>query len=305
MAFCTVECPPGGASAFTAPAGAEDTSCSVVYGVRRVDLFRDLGLNRQDFGEGGSTAHAAQLTARLASVLNEMYACAAFRQLRRRGGDPVASELCLAALSWRMKVLEDDVLEVLLTGQVLAAPARRTPPTLRELGPSLRFLVPQGTAALHRAAPPPEEDRAWRHDADAAGVPPAAAGPRLLRRAQWLQQELMSPVLVSALSSVPHRQVRDYCGLVTVHMIKETANVVRQFESLQVFYRGFVAEALLTARAHVLARGGDALLSFRINTLKLSEDRRRAYAVISISGDAAKLCAGEKPNAAAPPPLIF
>ncbi|CAK9086542.1 C2 domain-containing protein 5 (C2 domain-containing phosphoprotein of 138 kDa) [Durusdinium trenchii] len=72
-------------------------------------------------------------------------------------------------------------------------------------------------------------------------------------------------------------------------MIKETVNVTRQFESLQVFYHQFVAEALLTAKAHVLAVGGDALLGYRINNLFLREDKRRAYAVISISGDAAKL----------------
>uniref|UniRef100_A0A7S0FG36 C2CD5 C-terminal domain-containing protein n=1 Tax=Pyrodinium bahamense TaxID=73915 RepID=A0A7S0FG36_9DINO len=98
-----------------------------------------------------------------------------------------------------------------------------------------------------------------------------------------------SSVLVCALSAVPHCQVERYCGLVTVHMIKETVNVTRQFESLQVFYHQFVAEALLTAKARVLAVGGDALLGYRINNLFLREDTRRAYAVISISGDAAKL----------------
>merc|ERR1712000_659618 len=97
---------------------------------------------------------------------------------------------------------------------------------------------------------------------------------------------------------LPHCQVERYCGLVTVHMIKETVNVTRQFESLQVFYHQFVAEALLIAKAQVLAAGGNALLGYRINNLFLregaennlffSEDRKRAYAVISISGDSAK-----------------
>merc|ERR1712048_752841 len=96
-------------------------------------------------------------------------------------------------------------------------------------------------------------------------------------------------VLVSALSSVPHCQVECYLGLITVHMIKETVNVTRQFESLQVFYHQFVAEALLSAKAHVRAVGGNGLLGYRINNLFLREDKRRAYAVISISGDAAKL----------------
>merc|ERR1719401_711467 len=83
MAFCTVECPPGGAQTFKTPCDDGDgPTCSVVYGVRRVDLFRDLGLDKQACSEGAATLHATtQLTARLADVLNEMYACALFRQL--------------------------------------------------------------------------------------------------------------------------------------------------------------------------------------------------------------------------------
>merc|ERR1711920_1075675 len=97
------------------------------------------------------------------------------------------------------------------------------------------------------------------------------------------------PALASALSTAPDCQVERYCGLVTVHMIKENVNMTRQFESLQVFYHQFVAETLSTAKAPVLAVGGDALLGYRINNLFLREESRRAYAVISISGDAAKL----------------
>jgi len=120
---------------------------------------------------------------------------------------------------------------------------------------------------------------------------PGAASPPCLDN--WISVEPdmigVRPVLVSALSTAPDCKVERYCGLVTVHMIKENVKVTKQFESLQVFYHQFVAETLSTAKAHVLAVGGDALLGYRINNLFLREESGRAYAVISISGDAAKL----------------
>ncbi|CAJ1344369.1 unnamed protein product [Effrenium voratum] len=102
----------------------EDGNCSVVYGVRRVDLFEDLGLDKDASIGTGAVQITAMLTQCLAKVLNEMYACLLFREMVRRG----SAICCLAALSWRIAVLEDDVIELVLTGQLLAtSPGKALP----------------------------------------------------------------------------------------------------------------------------------------------------------------------------------
>lgn len=320
--LCTVDCPPDGTGIFQGRAPAEvelvgpthkDGSCSVVYGVRRVDLFEDLGLDRSAvIGSAGvgSVQITAMLTKHLAKVLTEMYACMLFREMVRRG----PAICCLAALSWRIAVLEDDVIELVLTGQLLATnaePGKSTSqisqPSSLPLRPSVELQASQ-PAAVHAISEGPRgtttNELLWHtlhlkqfrsHEPlqSIESEPPRDEGCHRRSDQEWVPDasvaEADKPVLVSALSSIPNCEVEQYCGFVTVHMIKETVNVTRQFESLQVFYHQFVAEALLTAKAHVLAVGGDALLGYRINNLFLREDKRRADAVISISGDAAKL----------------
>jgi len=420
-----VECPPGASRMFrTVPGVEEQEASSVVYSMRRVDLFEDVGLDRGAIRAGAATARAASmLTARLAEVLNEMYACVLFRQLMRHSGGPIRCSL--AALSWRLGVLEDNILEIVLTGQMLGAPAPEggQQHLAKQRNQLLRFLVPEGVVprspsaqvpelairrqierrcaphtlgcqdgtmptslklvrrtrhlrqlpATHAAAyalrplqsralpashgsegsaslaivgspapwgpsmtslsaPSPDRGRqspelteaaaaavgvdthvstpvgAAGQAEDVQGSPPegqsdlisvfglaatvgAASSPCLGDDRISVESDMIGarPVLVSALSTAPDCQVERYCGLVTVHMIKENVNVTKQFESLQVFYHQFVAETLSTAKAHVLAVGGDALLGYRINNLFLREESGRAYAVISISGDAAKL----------------
>ncbi|CAE7589333.1 c2cd5, partial [Symbiodinium necroappetens] len=334
--LCTVDCPPDGTDVFHEPAegwsparsatGAWKDTSSAVYGVRRVDLFEDLGLDRGTcVAHAGSVQITARLTHHLGKVLTEMYACMLFREMVSRG----CTLCCLAALSWRIAVLEDDVIELVLTGQRLAEmstpsegkpwrshghgatssaaaggtgeeaadmstrPCGQAPVgiTTRDLlWHTLHLKQPSRWQGSLRAIRPRHllVDDAAEQVADLAeGCHRHGAAHEWVADGESLEAD--KPVLVSALSSIPYCQVERYCGLVTVHMIKETVNVTRQFESLQVFYHQFVAEALLTAKAHVLAVGGDALLGYRINNLFLREDKRRAYAVISISGDAAKL----------------
>eukprot|EP00913_Durusdinium_trenchii_P009734 g9146.t1 len=288
------------------------------------------------------------LTKHLAKVLTEMYACMLFREMVRRG----PAICCLAALSWRIAVLEDplfgcgegkkpfftepdirtshaphppnpgierfsactrwqdDVIELVLTGQLLATNAEPGKSTSQISQPSSLPLRPSvelqdrtdGPAFLHDSWPTQEGPRGtttnellWHtlhlkqfrsHEPlqSIESEPPRDEGCHRRSDQEWVPDasvaEADKPVLVSALSSIPNCEVEQYCGFVTVHMIKElrtqngmkTVNVTRQFESLQVFYHQFVAEALLTAKAHVLAVGGDALLGYRINNLFLRED---------------------------------
>lgn len=385
MSLCTVECPPGGPQMFQ-PHGGDDPASSVVYGVRRIDLFEELGLDRAACVAGAGSARAvSQLTRRLAEVLNEMYSCVLFRQLvqRKWGTMPVC---CLAAVSWRLAVLEDDVIELVLTGQMLAS---RCTAEANATDPRIRFLVPHSVAMMKQPEPdlsssanaeamvgsPVSGNRgalrtmdansapraiSWRSETEArsrqvvqeeastefvscaAGAASVPSSLSLAKHAMHLRNTsfvaaFMRPiqanasvasaspsteesatkeeqtrtrtceassqncsaerdgpgsfVLVSALSSVPCCTVERYCGLVTVHMVKETADIRGQFETLQVFYHQFVAEALLIAKAQVLAVGGNALLGYRINNLFLhtGKHNKKAYAVISISGDAGKL----------------
>ncbi len=44
------------------------------------------------------------------------------------------------------------------------------------------------------------------------------------------------------------------------------------------------------ARAHVLSRGGNALLGYRVDVFRMiEENRNQAYSIISLSGDAVRV----------------
>merc|ERR1712032_729038 len=73
-----------------------------------------------------------------------MYGSILFRQRVRHGGDSVLC--CLAAMKMRLTILEDNILEIVLTGQMLGAPA---PDGIQKRlavnqHPLLKFLVPGG-----------------------------------------------------------------------------------------------------------------------------------------------------------------
>lgn len=343
ISLSTVECVPGSTQAFQA-VNCKDPQYKIMHHVRRVHLFKDLGLDQKACTATPSTHAVSELTRRLSEVLNETYSAVVFRQLENHSPDSVP-KCNLASLSWRISVQdkEEDVIELVLTGQMLcAAPSsaigRDCPAdVLGQLPPtkapswqsghsagsgqpgSVRFLVAHGASQLSRVSESPQEF-AQRSDASrechteqvVVDVPksPVTSMPSSHRQdtspefgashattsSSTSAENCPASVLVSALSSVPHKKVERYCCLVTVQLIRETRNRARDFE-LSAFYQEFVDEALEIARAHVRILGGNALLGYRINSHKLerwdeSQDRQHNYAILSISGDAVKLSRG-------------
>ena len=95
-------------------------------------------------------------------------------------------------------------------------------------------------------------------------------------------------VFVTPLCSLPNAKIIKYLGMVTVHLVKETTSLKREYsDSIELFYHTFVAEALEIAKAQVYAAGGNCYLSFSISNLQLGTTDNRAYALINCSGDAA------------------
>jgi len=92
---------------------------------------------------------------------------------------------------------------------------------------------------------------------------------------------------ITPLSSMPGMVVVKYLGPVQSMMIKETENATRS----AVGFGGAAHSALLEAhsllRANVAARGGNALLSFRMQECSIKQDRSDMYCVLLMSGDAA------------------
>jgi hypothetical protein len=98
---------------------------------------------------------------------------------------------------------------------------------------------------------------------------------------------LEAVVTVTPLSAVPGAFVEKYLGRISIHVIKEVWNI-REMGGMGTFVHRFLAEANSLARAHVVARGGNALLGYTLHELATTIDKRnQAYSVISLSGDAA------------------
>jgi len=92
-------------------------------------------------------------------------------------------------------------------------------------------------------------------------------------------------VEISSLSFIPGHVIVSYLGRLNLHFIRETWTV-REGGGLSQFFTLFLNEAQAIARSHVLAIGGNALLSFRLTPRESSgRSFKSAYNVISVSGD--------------------
>lgn len=96
-------------------------------------------------------------------------------------------------------------------------------------------------------------------------------------------------VEITPLTHVPASLVEAYLGRLQLHLIKETWSY-REQGGLSAFAHTFVSEAHAMARAHVAARGGNALLSFRLHECRFVEvSKTQAYSIISLSGDCVRI----------------
>lgn len=92
------------------------------------------------------------------------------------------------------------------------------------------------------------------------------------------------------LSYIPGARVRSYLGRVCVHLIRESYSYRSQSGGgdLGSFVTKFMLETNQLARAHVLSRGGNALLAYTIQEIRvIEENKNQVYAVLSVSGDSA------------------
>jgi len=91
------------------------------------------------------------------------------------------------------------------------------------------------------------------------------------------------------LGHIPNCKTEKYLGRVYVHFIKEIWSY-REQGGLGTFVYRFLAETNAIARAHVTARGGNALLGYRLTQCRVFEpNKNQAYGIISVSGEAARV----------------
>lgn len=90
-------------------------------------------------------------------------------------------------------------------------------------------------------------------------------------------------VLLSPLSYLPGTRVRRYLGPVQLHFVRESLTV-RGEGSLESFFATFIAEVNASARAHVFALGGNALLGYQL-VQQIYRNQVTGY-MLSVTGDA-------------------
>ena len=107
-------------------------------------------------------------------------------------------------------------------------------------------------------------------------------------------------VEITPLSFIPHASVEHFLGRVQIQyfyiiyccifsLIKESWTY-KEEGGLGQFAHVFLTEAQAIVRANVAARGGNALLGYRLNECRFIEpSKNQAYSIISLSGDAVRI----------------
>lgn len=97
-------------------------------------------------------------------------------------------------------------------------------------------------------------------------------------------------VEVTSMSYLPNTQIEQYLGNINLFLIRES-HTVRENGGLNVFMQAFVAEAQAILRAHVLAIGGNTLVSYQLNEIVLLDNphKHQGQCLLNVSGDAVKV----------------
>jgi uncharacterized protein YbjQ (UPF0145 family) len=94
-------------------------------------------------------------------------------------------------------------------------------------------------------------------------------------------QNLVKHVEITPLSFVAGGTIEKYLGHLTLHFVKENnANT----ETAGAFFHAFIMEVHGIVRAHVIALGGNGLISYKLNQMLFNE-KNPAYALVSVQGD--------------------
>jgi len=105
-----------------------------------------------------------------------------------------------------------------------------------------------------------------------------------------LKQTECKSVEITNLSYVPNAHIENYYGNVNLFLIRESTQI-KENGGLSGFMHCFISEVLALSRAHVLALGGNALVSFKMNECVLLDNphRNQGQCLINVSGDAVKV----------------
>eukprot|EP00730_Choanoeca_flexa_P003927 TRINITY_DN11540_c0_g2_i1.p1 TRINITY_DN11540_c0_g2~~TRINITY_DN11540_c0_g2_i1.p1 ORF type:complete len:988 (+),score=238.05 TRINITY_DN11540_c0_g2_i1:79-3042(+) len=95
-------------------------------------------------------------------------------------------------------------------------------------------------------------------------------------------------VVVTPLNQVPGQRTKKHLGAVILYLIKETMSL-RQAGGIGRFTQHFIREVLAVARAEVAARGGNALVGYRVRDLDILDNetgKGQGQCLIAVQGDA-------------------
>ena len=108
---------------------------------------------------------------------------------------------------------------------------------------------------------------------------------------QQQQQQQQNPqgVIITALTSLPHKVITRYLGFVNMHIVRESFNLSNELGK-EGFTTDIFVDMFAILRARVSAMNGNALIGFNMNIFhfKSSTQKDQGYCLISLTGDAVK-----------------
>eukprot|EP00047_Mylnosiga_fluctuans_P022644 m.123782 g.123782 ORF g.123782 m.123782 type:complete len:930 (+) comp9335_c0_seq5:57-2846(+) len=106
-----------------------------------------------------------------------------------------------------------------------------------------------------------------------------------------------SGVEISVVDEIPRATVTRHLGTISLHMIKETT-ALRESGGLALFVSHFTADVLAIARAHAAARGGNAIVGYRIRTMQVVDQasKNAAQCLLSLCGDVVVVVYHDSPS---------
>lgn len=108
---------------------------------------------------------------------------------------------------------------------------------------------------------------------------------------QQQQQQQQNPqgVIITALTSLPHKVITRYLGFVNMHIVRESFTLRNELGK-EGFTTDIFVDMFAILRARVSAMNGNALIGFNMNIFhfKSSTQKDQGYCLISLTGDAVK-----------------
>jgi len=100
-------------------------------------------------------------------------------------------------------------------------------------------------------------------------------------------EDIHGQIDITPLSGMPKKVVSKYLGIVQCLIIKESELAARSTSGIGGATHTAILEAHSILRANVAARGGNALLSFKMQECMIKQQKQDMYCVLLMSGDAA------------------